>query len=378
MKLLLYLLSDTGTIIFPADVFLNMLTDLFVLDLANNHQGDPGHAEDIVNETARICNRHGIKAGIKFQFRDLKTFIHPDFHPGKSNPLVQRLLSTRLASKNFKMLFDLVKKHGLYTICTPFDETSVCQIQEFGFDIVKIASCSAEDWPLIKRIISLKKTTILSTGGVDFSSIDRVVNALENTGVDYAIMHCISIYPTPDNLLNLNRIDLLKKRYPKSLIGWSTHENPENLDAVKIAYGKGARVFERHIAINSRKYSINRYSSTPEQLDRWFQAYSEASKLCGQDINRAKLHEKERISLNNLRRGVFAKRKFKKGQTIREEDVFFAIPYHENGLFPSDFHNGLVVSRNYEKNEFLRDIEASKNDSDKSQIIHLKDLTNYD
>jgi sialic acid synthase SpsE len=48
-------------------------------------------------------------------------------------------------------------------------------------------------------------------------------------------MHCISIYPTKDEDLELNQISILKKRYPHVTIGYSTHEDPENYDAIKIA-----------------------------------------------------------------------------------------------------------------------------------------------
>ena len=49
-------------------------------------------------------------------------------------------------------------------------------------------------------------------------------------------------------------------------IGFSTHEEPDNYDSVKIAAAKGAKVFERHIGIKTEKYDINAYSSLPEQI----------------------------------------------------------------------------------------------------------------
>ena len=41
------------------------------------------------------------------------------------------------------------------------------------------------------------------------------------------------------------------------MIGWSTHEDQNNVYPVSIAYSKGARIFERHIGINTNnKYKI--------------------------------------------------------------------------------------------------------------------------
>ena len=46
-------------------------------------------------------------------------------------------------------------------------------------------------------------------------------------------MHCISIYPTPIEQCNLNHIDTLIRRYPKSG-GWSTHEDPNETSPVQV------------------------------------------------------------------------------------------------------------------------------------------------
>ena len=126
------------------------------------------------------------------------------------------------------------------TCCTPFDEDSVKIIKEMDFDIVKIASCSAKDWPLIEEISKINKPVIFSTGGLKINNIDEIVSFFDHKGVQYAIMHCVSIYPTPVEKLNLNFIETLNERYPNKVIGWSTHEDPKNVDIIKIAYAKGA------------------------------------------------------------------------------------------------------------------------------------------
>ena len=52
---------------------------LFILDLANNHQGDLDHGLNIIEELGSVTRNLGVRAAIKFQFRQLDTFIHPDF-----------------------------------------------------------------------------------------------------------------------------------------------------------------------------------------------------------------------------------------------------------------------------------------------------------
>ncbi|MFN7193570.1 MAG: hypothetical protein ACK5U4_19210, partial [Rhodospirillales bacterium] len=70
--------------------------DLFVLDLANNHQGSVAHGTAIIEACAEVAKRHGVKAAIKFQFRDLPEFVHKDERANPTNKHVPRFLSTQL------------------------------------------------------------------------------------------------------------------------------------------------------------------------------------------------------------------------------------------------------------------------------------------
>ena len=99
--------------------------------------------------------------------------------------------------------------------------------------------------------------------------------------INFAINHCIPIYPTPRDKLELNQIDNFKKRYPDITIGWSTHEDPNDIDTIKLAYAKGARMFERHVGIETSKYKLNKYSSNPDQLEKWIDAFFVAQDSCG-------------------------------------------------------------------------------------------------
>ncbi len=99
--------------------------DLFVLDVANNHQGSVTHGKAIIEACADAVAKHGVRAGMKFQFRDLPNFVHKDERSGSANKHVPRFLSTMLSWDQFAELHAAVKRRGLLSICTPFDEASV-------------------------------------------------------------------------------------------------------------------------------------------------------------------------------------------------------------------------------------------------------------
>ncbi len=318
--------------------------DLVVFDLANNHQGDVEHGLAVIRAMGALARKHNVRAALKFQFRQLDTFIHPSHQKSSTNKHVPRFLSTRLGRRDYERLQDEVKACGMLSMCTPFDEDSVDVIVESGFDILKIASCSAADWPLLEKSAASGKPIVCSTGGLELEQIDDIYSFFQHRGVDFALMHCVAIYPTPADKLQLNQIDLFRKRYPGVSVGWSTHENPDAVGPVQIAVAKGARLFERHVGIATPEIKLNGYSSTPEQIDRWLAALTEARAMCGAE-GRAPIPKEERESLASLERGVYAKEAIPSGTEIARDMVYFAMPIEPGQLGSGQLKPGTTALR---------------------------------
>ena len=96
--------------------------------------------------------KYGFQFAIKFQYRDLDTFIHPEYKGNHDYKFVKRFEETRLAENEFITLGSIARSHGFILACTPFDEISVDKIVKHNFDIIKIASCSFTDWSLLEKI----------------------------------------------------------------------------------------------------------------------------------------------------------------------------------------------------------------------------------
>jgi len=321
--------------------------DLFVLDLANNHQGSLEHGLKIIKECGKVVRKHNIRAAMKFQFRQLDTFIHPVHQENSDNKHIPRFISTKLSLDDWSILVDAVRDEGMLTMCTPFDNESVQVITDMQFDIMKIASCSAKDWPLLEVVADSFMPVVISTGGLTIEDVDNVVSFFEHRGVDHALMHCVSIYPIPKNEFNLNYIDTLRLRYRKHTIGWSTHEDPNEMVPIQIAVAKKARMFERHVGLETDDIKLNAYSSTPDQLDKWFDAYKYANDLCGKDSR--PITKQEIKSLDELKRGVFLNKNIKKNKIITSEDIYFAMPFTEGQLSSELWKDGIVASNSLGK-----------------------------
>ena len=256
-------------------------SDLFVFDLANNHQGNVQHALNIIGQIGEVVRRQTIRGVFKFQFRQLDSFVHPAHQKQSDNKHIPRFLATRLGRPEFQTLLDAVRAEGMLAMCTPFDEESVDVITDMDFDLIKVASCSAKDWPLLEKIAQANIPVIFSTGGLQLSNIDDLVSFFDHRGSDFAIMHCVGEYPTPDEHMHLSQIDFLRARYPNVRIGFSTHEDPDATDIVQMAIAKGITLFEKHVGLPTASYPLNAYSASPEQVRTWLQAAHRAWSLCG-------------------------------------------------------------------------------------------------
>jgi sialic acid synthase SpsE/quercetin dioxygenase-like cupin family protein len=316
--------------------------DLFIFDLANNHQGSVELGTMIIDRCADVVSHHGVRAALKFQFRDLDTFVHSDHVDRSTNNNVRRFLSTRLTWDDYYRLLTIVKKRGLIAMCTPFDEPSVDKIVEMKFEAIKIASCSANDWPLLERAVAVGLPMIISTGGLTVDQVDDVVSFLEHRGSSFALMHCVSIYPTLDVACNLGNIARLRARYPGRIIGWSTHEKPADMVPIGIAAALGAELFERHVGVATNAVKLNAYSATPEQIDHWIEAWKKVKTLIGPNSCAARLPE-ERQTIDGLRRGVFALRPIEAGVVLTREDVYFAFPCAAGGLSSGEWREGIMT-----------------------------------
>lgn len=320
---------------------------LFIFEMANNHCGRVEHGLRIIREvhSAVEAFQSRFRLAFKLQYRNLDTFIHPAWRGRDDIKYVKRFSETRLEDAEFRRLKAEMDRLGFLTICTPFDEPSVERIEEHEIDVLKIASCSFTDWPLLERGVRSSKPMIASTAGVPLEDIDKVVSFLQHRHKAFSLMHCVAQYPTPANNLELNQIDLLRSRYPGVPVGFSTHEAPGETVAVQMAIAKGARLFEKHVGVPTDSQPLNAYSANPEQIRCWLEAAGRAFDMCGVEGQRAHFTEAEADSLHALRRGVFVSVGVPQGDKLHAGDprIFFAIPTQPGQITANDLSKYLTL-----------------------------------
>ena len=135
-------------------------------------------------------------------------------------------------------------------LSTPFSREAADFLNSINVKAFKIGSGECNNYPLIEHISKFKKPIILSTGMNDIKSIKIAAKIIEKHNIDYALMHTTNLYPTPTKLTRLNCLKILKKEFPKAVIGLSDH-TPDNFTSYA-AVALGASIIEKHY-IDSKK-----------------------------------------------------------------------------------------------------------------------------
>jgi len=313
-----------------------------IFELANNHMGDLTHAKKIINDYFKLSSnfkKYGIQFAFKFQFRNLDTFIHSKFK-NSNHGGVKRFETTKFNEKQWDELIKFTKKRFI-TVCTAFDEPSVQKIIRYKFDYIKIASCSINDWPLVEYLAKniKNKKIIASLGGKSENEISNIISFFNNRKKNIKFFYCVAKYPTLPKDLNLSYFAKLKSTYGDKICGFSTHENPEETLSGAIAYAMGARLFEKHVNIESKKYDINKYSTTPSQIEKWLACLADSVIRYGSVKNRTSFINQEKKNLSQFERGAYVKKDkiIKKGELLNYRNVNFAFPRSDNQLSANEF-----------------------------------------
>jgi len=298
--------------------------------------GDTAHGIRIIKELREASAGFDFRFAVKLQYRHLPDLIHPDFRSRSDFKFIRRFSETALSWDEYRRLKDAIVENGFISICTPFDEASVDKVVEHGFDYLKVASCSLTDWPLAEKIATTQLPLILSTAGEHLKDVDSVVSFYQHRQKKVSVMHCVGEYPTAPEHLQLNQIDVLRRRYSNIDVGYSTHERPDQLDAVKMAIAKGATLFEKHVGVATPHYPLNAYSASPAQIALWLEAARTALAMNGVEWKRHAFSEAESEALGDLKRAVYAIRDLGVGHSIESADIRLTMPALGGQLTASD------------------------------------------
>jgi sialic acid synthase SpsE/sugar phosphate isomerase/epimerase len=299
---------------------------ILIAEIGNNHNGSLDMAYRLI-DAAKESGAHIAK----FQMRDLKSLYGGT---SKSEDLsteyvINLLNKVSLSTEDMYRCFDYCQKAGITPLCTPFDLTSLENLEKWGVEGYKIASADLTNTLLYQAILDTGKPVIASTGMSTDEEIDSALNLLEISNSNFAVCHTNSTYPAPYVDINLNYLNNLKGR-THSVLGYSGHERGWHIPLA--AFALGAQVIEKHFTLDTTmEGNDHKVSLLPAEFSSMAESIKDVAMARG-DGPRRRVSQGEANNRVALAKSIFCARPVNKGDIIEEEDLEVRSP--GNGLSP--------------------------------------------
>lgn len=327
-----------------------MLKEPFIIaEIGNNHEGDFRIAAKLIEEAAKA----GVD-GVKLQTYEPNQLVN-----GKEKKRLNFLKKCKLSDENFIKLAQIARKKKIKFISTPFDLKSASFIKD-KVDMIKIASGDNKFYDLIEEVLSYKKLTIFSTGLLDKNELKKFVKFIKYKSKKFNknyFLHCVSSYPADLNIINLERINYMKKLNIKN-IGFSDHTI--GISAPLASYFYGVKIIEKHFTLdnNFSKFRDHKLSLNPEGMKSFVSIINEFKKL--KNIFNPKISKQELINVKGSRRAFYAKKNIKKNTILTDDHIKFVRPSFNNSFNFKSQIIGKKVIRNLKIHTPIKKTDINK------------------
>jgi len=314
---------------------------LVVAEAGINHNGDL----DLARQMIEVAARAGAEA-VKFQAyhseeflssRDL-TYTYVSQGREVTESQYEMFKRCEFGRDEFVELQKECNRHDIQFFATATDTVARDMLLELDVPALKVGSDDLVHHPMLREFASKGKPLIISTGMGDLNEIRRAVAVIEESGgQELVLLHCTSLYPTPDDQANLLRVQTLQNTF-KCPVGFSDHTS--GITAAGGAVALGACLVERHFTIDRNlpgpDHRFSADGTTLAALVKQIRAMEEHRGSANVAPSKAEL-EMRAIA----RRSIVAKSVIPAGELLTVEHFAYKRP--GTGLPPMDAH--LLVGR---------------------------------
>ena len=190
-----------------------------IVEACVNHQGDFSIAKKMVYFAKKV----GADC-IKFQHHILDEEMLKKVPKSKNFKisLCEVIKKTNFTLTQHKELKKLCHRIKIEYLCTPFSIKAADELNSIGVRAFKTGSGELTNLPFMEHLAKIGKPVIISTGMSYPFEILETVKIFKKFKTPFALMHCISAYPCPYKIMNLNNIEKLQKKF-KIPVGLSDH-----------------------------------------------------------------------------------------------------------------------------------------------------------
>lgn len=294
---------------------------LVIPEIGINHEGNL--------ETAKLMVDAAYRAGariIKHQthvVEDEMSFAARKVVPGNSTDSIYDIMARcALSEEEEYELMRYTQSKRMVFLSTPFSRAAADRLEKFGVQAYKIGSGEMNNYPLLKHVASFGKPMIVSTGMNNIASIEKAVEILEASNVDYALLHTTNLYPTAPNLVRLGAMQEMMAAFPGIPVGLSDHTltNTACIAAVTL----GASIVERHFTDTKGRTGPDVVCSMDEEeLKDLLQAVRDVKLMMG---GKKEAAGEEQVTIDFAFASVVTTKPIKKGEAFTRDNLWVKRP----------------------------------------------------
>jgi sialic acid synthase len=331
-----------------------------IAEIGHNHQGSLEKARELFKE-AKLAGAHAVKLQKRYN-RGLYTraaYNKPyDNENSYGATYGEHREFLEFEREEYTELQAYAKELGVDFFSTAFDIQSADFLQTLDVPAYKIASGDLKSTPLLKHVARMGKPMIVSTGGAEIEDVQRAYDAIMPINSQLSILQCTAGYPAATEELDLRVIETYRTKFPKAVIGFSSHDNGIVMPVA--AYMLGARIVEKHFTLNrAMKGTDHAFSLEPvgmrkmvRDLDRIFKAMGNGEK---------KIYESEKAPIIKMGKSLVVARDLPSGHVLTADDIVMKSP--GGGIPPYELDSvlGMVTTKALHEDDFLSlDVLAKK------------------
>jgi len=321
-----------------------------IAEIGINHGGDLTVAKEMVRLAAQAgceCIKHQTHI-VEDEMTDEAKEIFP---PNADVSIWDVMQRCALPLDDERELKRYTEELGMIYISTPFSRAAADFLETLDVPAYKIGSGEADNLPLIRHIARLGKPVIMSTGMQSIETVRASVQILEDSGIEYALLECTNLYPSPPEIVSLRGVTDLKNAFPNAVVGFSDHSIGPEMALASVALG--AAILERH-------YTDTRYRQGPDIINSMDPAELKLLIDRSKEIWVAANNPKQRTDAEEsvyrfARASVVADKDLAAGHVITEADIWARRPGSgEIAGFEFDKVVGQTLTRDVVRNTQLR------------------------
>lgn len=306
-----------------------------------NHNGDMNLAKAMID----VAKEAGADA-VKFQtFKADKLILHgiekapyQKMTTSESETQYDMLKRLEVTKEQTIELMDYCKKKGIIFLSTPFEKTSLDELDELNVPAFKVAATDLTNIQFLRQVAKKGKPIILSAGMCYLEEVRKALEAIYPINKDVILLQCTANYPIQDAEANINVIRTFQEAFD-ILVGYSDHS--QGIGASPYAVAVGAKVIEKHFTLDKNMEGPDHKASvTPDELEQLVSDIRRVEKYLGDGIKMPS--RSEQMTRKSLQKCLVASAEIRQGELFTASNI---VAKRTNGNGISALYYDEVINR---------------------------------